>query len=307
VTVIYEGPTTPTLTQHSVLTVTGAACGTFGVAVSPGAATPASPTIVAPTAMHTSTMDFSDLPASGHKTVASAGPGSVTVTPTQTSTVIYSHVSTAGSTAITSTNVSSLTTPPSFEIVGYPPVYYDVSTTATYSGPVTVCFAYDPAGLTLPAQQSLQALHEQAGTFVNATSSIDTTNHVVCGQVTSLSQFVVAQSTIPVGVQVPGGFSTKGSGPLNVTILGSATFDVTHVDPASLKLLSQGIVSTGIPGAKNGTISDVNKDKIPDLTVSFPRSSLRISGSRKSTGTNYLQGRRFDGTAFAGQAQVSLN
>lgn len=315
VTAIYEGPTTPEnppkLTQHQIVTVTGAACGTSGIAVSPGAATPASgpaaPITLTAAPSRAATSNFSGPTESGNRTVSSPGPGSVTVTPTQTSTVIYSDVTTAGNTAVTSTNVSSLTTPPTLEIVGYPPVYYDVSTTASYSGPVNVCLAYDPAGLTLAAQQTVKVLHQQGATFSNVTSSVDTANHVVCGQVSSFSQFVVAQSTIPVGVQAPGGFSTKGIGPLNVTILGSASFVVTQVDPSSLKLLSQGILSTGAPGAKAGTISDVNKDKFKDLTVSFPRSSLRISGSHKSTGTIYLQGRRFDGTAFAGQATVSLN
>lgn len=281
VLIVDERPGSPTI--HHILTTTFAACEPDALSVSPGAATKAGP--------------------------------NVNVTPTQNSTVTYSNVTTAGNTTVTSTNVTSLTTPPNFElaICSIPnsscsnPVYYDVSTTATISGPVTVCFQYDDSGMTTQQEDSLVLMHQSGGTFVDVTTSLDTTTNTICGQVSSFSQFVLAQTTTAVNFSAPGGFSTKGGGPLNVTIFGSASFDVTQIDPASLRLLSQGIVSTVTPGGKAATPTDANKDGYLDLKVAFPRSSLKVSGSKKTSGTIYLQGRRLDGTAFAGQAQLALN
>jgi Tol biopolymer transport system component len=68
--------------------------------------------------------------------------------------------------------------------------YVDISTTAVFSGAITVCVDYDPA--TTPDPGVLQLLHYEGGAWVNITTGFDPVAHVVCGSTTSLSPFVLA-------------------------------------------------------------------------------------------------------------------
>ena len=67
--------------------------------------------------------------------------------------------------------------------------YYDIDTTAQFSGNVEVCLGYDPADVD-PALVKL--LHHTGGAWVDVTTSNDTTAGVVCGTVESLSPFAIA-------------------------------------------------------------------------------------------------------------------
>jgi hypothetical protein len=101
-------------------------------------------------------------------------------------------VTTPGNTTVTSSNVSSVPLPPGF-VVSCVPVFYDVNTTATFTGPVEVCLTYDDAGIANEA--ALRLLHEEGGGFVDRTTSLDTAANRICGEVASLSLFVVAERT----------------------------------------------------------------------------------------------------------------
>ncbi len=76
--------------------------------------------------------------------------------------------------------------------IGDPPVYYDISTTTTFAPPVSVCIAYDPARFDDPNNARL--LHFEDNAWVDVTTSNDTINHVVCGQVEGFSIFAVAEA-----------------------------------------------------------------------------------------------------------------
>jgi hypothetical protein len=100
-------------------------------------------------------------------------------------------------TEITQAGVSSLIrrnggpAPPNGFSLGTPPTYYDITTTATFVSPVTVCITYGPLQFGDPSL--LQLLHFEAGTWVDVTTSNDTVAHVICGLASSLSPFIVAQ------------------------------------------------------------------------------------------------------------------
>ena len=102
-------------------------------------------------------------------------------------------VTTAGNTTLTV--LSSCPTLPTGFKLGTPPVCYDLTTTATYTPPVEVCLNYGnpPVG-----SGPIALLHNEAGTWIDVTTSVDTTNHVVCGNVNSLSPFVVAEEVVAV-------------------------------------------------------------------------------------------------------------
>lgn len=82
--------------------------------------------------------------------------------------------------------------PGGFEI-GDPPVYYDVQTTATFTGNVEVCINYDQNAIGIP-ETDLVLLHYDSGTAMwqDVTTSVNTATNVICGSVSSLSPFVVA-------------------------------------------------------------------------------------------------------------------
>ncbi len=86
---------------------------------------------------------------------------------------------------------SSGPTPPSGFRLGSAPTYYNISTTVNYTPPVTVCIGYDPAPYTDPS--SLRLLHYESDTWLDVTASNYVTSHRICGQVNSLSPFLVAQ------------------------------------------------------------------------------------------------------------------
>lgn len=146
-------------TLHQILAYTGGGRGTKGLAVTPGLLTP-------------------------------AGAG-VSVEPAKGAAITFSNVTAAGNTTVTSSNVSGISPPPGFVISGLP-VYFEVRTTATFGGPVDVCFMYNDAGLSPLAEASLRLLHEEGGVFVDRTTTLDTTAKRICGRVSSFSQFVVA-------------------------------------------------------------------------------------------------------------------
>jgi Tol biopolymer transport system component len=93
------------------------------------------------------------------------------------------------------TTASASTTPPAeppsgFSLLGN---YYDISTTATYAGPITVSIPYDPAAVPPGHEGELRLFHWDAiaNQWQDVTTGVDTVNHRVIGAVTSLSWLAV--------------------------------------------------------------------------------------------------------------------
>ena len=96
-------------------------------------------------------------------------------------TVTFSSVSSPGETSAVS--VPTTLPPPTgfqFDGTGF---YWDVTTTATYTGPIQVCLLI-PAGVTNP-----HLVHYVNGQPTDVTTTV--TGNLVCGQVSSLSPFAV--------------------------------------------------------------------------------------------------------------------
>ena len=88
---------------------------------------------------------------------------------------------------------------------GYHAAFFDVSTTATFSGPVTICGHYPDEEPSPPGgdgiidgtdidESRVRLLHRPTGSdvFEDVTSYVDPLTNTVCGEVSSLSPFVVA-------------------------------------------------------------------------------------------------------------------
>jgi hypothetical protein len=107
----------------------------------------------------------------------------VSVSPAPGVTVAFSQVIAAGDTTVTT---GGPLPPSGFQVDG---LVYDISTTAVFTPPVTVCLPYSPS--TNPAPRLFHFENVPPPAWVNRTTSVDAVHHIVCGAVTSLSPFAV--------------------------------------------------------------------------------------------------------------------
>lgn len=108
-------------------------------------------------------------------------------------TVTFTTVSAEGETTI-SAGSTGPSLPSNFQQSCTPPIYYDITTTATYSGDIEVCLSYDD---TVCDETDLHLYHREGSTWVDCTTSVDTANDIICGTVSSLSLFVLAVPACP--------------------------------------------------------------------------------------------------------------
>jgi YVTN family beta-propeller protein len=104
-------------------------------------------------------------------------------------TVTFSNVTQSGQTSVTSSTTG--TPPPAGFKLGDPPVFYEVATTATFSGQITICISY--AGVTF-SSGSLEIFHFVNGAWVKEMVSVDTNTKMICATVSSLSPFAIFES-----------------------------------------------------------------------------------------------------------------
>jgi hypothetical protein len=130
-------------------------------------------------------------------------------------TVTFDDVTGAGNTVLTTPF-----TPPTPLTGGFyagdpndPTIYFDVTTDASYTGSVEVCFFYDDSNLPGP-ESDLELVHYNGSAWVAVTSSQDEVSNVICGMVTTLSPFVIAVSTaVAVDEPLPSEFALHANVP----------------------------------------------------------------------------------------------
>ena len=138
---------------------------------------------------------------------------SVVVTPTDSVSVAFDSVTTSGVTQVV-TETTGAQPPAGYAITpATAPIYYQVNTNAVFNGQILICFTYDPAQLTGP-EDSLRLFHFSGNPPVwqDVTHSRDTVANQICGLVTSLSPFVLAE---PVKKYVCG--DANGDGTVNIS------------------------------------------------------------------------------------------
>jgi len=128
--------------------------------------------------------------ATRHLTVTNTPPGTnVEVTdPITGVNLTFGEVTSSGTTTVTPSDTGP--TPPSgFEVAGQ---YYDIVTTASYTGTITVAIPYDEAQVT-GNEANLKIMHwnSLSGQWEDITTWVDTNNDIIYGEVTSLSTFAV--------------------------------------------------------------------------------------------------------------------
>jgi len=97
-------------------------------------------------------------------------------------------------TTVSSVDTTTLRALPTRLRPGSPPVAYDITTSATYSGTIDVCLQYQAGSV--PSTGNLFLLHYSSSAWADVTTSVDRGTGTVCGEVSSLSPFVVASDSI---------------------------------------------------------------------------------------------------------------
>ncbi len=105
-------------------------------------------------------------------------------------TLTFAQVTTAGTSTLTTSGSGE--PPPSGFQLGDPPTYYEIATTAEFVGLVEICIEY--SGVSFGDESALKLFHFESGVWVDVTTSLDTTNDIICGTVTSLSPFVIFEA-----------------------------------------------------------------------------------------------------------------
>jgi hypothetical protein len=128
--------------------------------------------------------------------------GSPTVTPEDNSnpgsspvSMTFESVDESGGTSLVTSDSGPI--PPSGFQLGDPPTYYDITTTATYSGLIVVCISYNEGSYT-GLEELLKLYHYDSSSWVDCTTLLDTENNIICGDVTSLSPFAILMPKAPV-------------------------------------------------------------------------------------------------------------
>jgi len=125
----------------------------------------------------------------------------VQVTPVPGVSVAFDNVTTGGTTTVT-TSTAGQAPPTGYKIVGISgrPIYYDITTTAAYSGNIIISISYDPTQIPPGSQENDLTLWQLIGKkWKPITTWVDTVNNMIYGSTTTLSIFIIAGPTPPVG------------------------------------------------------------------------------------------------------------
>jgi Tol biopolymer transport system component len=120
-------------------------------------------------------------------------------------------------------------------------VVYDISTTASYIPPVTICLPYSPSNLD-PRIYHYEDLHPPQ--WVDRTSSVDDVNHIVCGIVSSLSPFAVLSPATPADSDNDGDPDTTDCAPFDPNRHHGATEVCNGLDDNCDGQIDEGVTTT---------------------------------------------------------------
>jgi hypothetical protein len=225
--------------------------------------------------------------------------------------VTFASVSTGGDTALTPAPCASLPPgacsplPDGFQFCSGD-ACFDISTTAVYSGTITICYNF--AGVTCgTGTPQLWHCNSATGMWELAANQI-VSGSVICAEVSSLSPFAVLEpAVITIAIDIkpysyPNSINLGSSGGTPVAILGSDTFDAATVDPLTVTLAGAHVRLRG-NGTPLAALQDINCDGILDLVVHVLTSAFELA----STDTEaVLEAHTFSGDHLRGTDTVRI-
>ncbi len=82
-----------------------------------------------------------------------------------------------------------------FEIVpSGQPQYYNITTTAVFTGDIEICLVYDDASMSTEDEDELQLWHHDGTEWVNITTYLNAAANLICGTTNSLSPVILGKS-----------------------------------------------------------------------------------------------------------------
>ncbi|MFH1725126.1 MAG: carboxypeptidase-like regulatory domain-containing protein, partial [Elusimicrobiota bacterium] len=173
--------------------------------------------------------------------------------------------------------------------------YYEITTTAQYSGPITVSLAYDDTGLG-KKEKNLKLMHLEGGNWVNVTTYLDMDNNVIYGEVSHLSEFaIMEQETIPAVVDIdPGTLNLASQGRwITCYITLTEGYDVAEIEAGTILL--EGEIGASRSNEQDGV-----------LMVKFERAALADLLQAGDSVELTVTGDITDGPAFEGSDTIRV-
>jgi probable HAF family extracellular repeat protein len=225
--------------------------------------------------------------------------GNVSVTPVDASTgapapvsLSFANVTNGGTTTVTSGSVGGVSGPPApggFRL-GNPATYYDVVTTATFAGSVELCFDY--SGASYGNENNLKLLHFETNVstgvidWADVTTTLNTTTKIICGSVTSLSPFLVAElnaAPVVTSLALP-----AAPVPIGTSVTASAAFTDANPNDSHTATFDwdNGTTSSGSVSEANGSGSATGSRSYSTpgvYTVTTTVSDGDLTGTRSSS------------------------
>jgi chitodextrinase/photosystem II stability/assembly factor-like uncharacterized protein len=105
----------------------------------------------------------------------------------------FSQVTNSGTTSVTLSTIAPGPAPAGFSFMA---IFYDITTTASYTPPILVTLPYDES-LVTGSEANLRLFHWENGAWQDVTFFVDTANNTITGRVNSLSPFVIGNPLTP--------------------------------------------------------------------------------------------------------------
>lgn len=196
--------------------------------------------------------------------------------------ITFDTVSLAGETMVIPRSLFSVApdTPPTGIKLGDHPTFYEITTTASWSGTAIVCLEYYPGNFNIP-ESSMSVYHAEGGVWVDRTISVDTLNHQACAGVTSFSEVAFAErQPTAINSVTPTKVDWKTETAVEITVNGTGFYentslrlgditltDVQFIDRSTLKGTFTFSAGTKV---KKGTTYTLYLDSPSQPTLSLP-------------------------------------
>jgi len=170
--------------------------------------------------------------------------------------------------------------PPTGFKLGEPPMYYDITTTATFTDTIQISITYDESKFTNETNLKLMQWDEAVQEWQDVTVSLDTVNNIIYGQVTSLSLFAVMEPPLRARADInPETLNLKSNGMwITAHIELPDGYDVADIDLFTVYV--DGIPAITDPQYSfvtdpNSYLMDHDGDGILERMVKFDRATVK--------------------------------
>jgi len=194
----------------------------------------------------------------------------VTAYPSSNICLIFENITEDGLTTVNETDIGP-EPPTGFKLAGK---YYDIKTTANYSGIIKIRIAYNDANMTEEEEANLCLMqwNETLQQWIDITTYLDIENNVIYGETTHLSIFAIltpmlAPPTITATIEIEpdaANLISKGER-IIVYIELPEGYDVDDIVVSSILLNDTISVDSAAPFV----VGDYDEDSVPDLMVRF--------------------------------------